>query len=146
MNTAIEHDDGNPELRRRSREVMEQWRQFVVQTIRRGIRKREMRPDTDPEQVGTVFVAMIEGAVMMYKLYGDISCGSRLGPSEGLSRGVAMRTATRSPCPVASRSFRNAATESASLPCSINLGAFQALNFRFDLQHIDLGRWAHSAS
>ena len=73
MNTAIEHDDGNPELRRRSCEVMEQWRQFVVRTVRRGIRKHEMRSDTDPEQVGTVFVATIEGAVMMYKLYGDIA-------------------------------------------------------------------------
>jgi AcrR family transcriptional regulator len=73
MNTAIEHDDGNPELRKRSREAMEQWRQFLVRTVRRGMKHHEMRADTDPEQVGTVFVATIEGAVMMSKLYGDLS-------------------------------------------------------------------------
>jgi len=73
MNTAIEHDDGNPELRKRSREAMELWRQFIVRTVRRGIKNHEMRPDNDPEQVGTVFIATIEGAVMLSKLYGDIS-------------------------------------------------------------------------
>jgi TetR/AcrR family transcriptional repressor of nem operon len=73
MNTAIEHDDGNPELRRRSREAMERWRQFIVRTVRRGIKNLEMRPDIDPEQAGTVFIATIEGAVMLAKLYGDLS-------------------------------------------------------------------------
>jgi hypothetical protein len=51
---------------------MEQWRQFLVRTVRRSIKNHEMRPDADPEQVGTVFIATIEGAVMMSKLYGDM--------------------------------------------------------------------------
>ncbi|MGD0436964.1 MAG: TetR/AcrR family transcriptional regulator [Bryobacteraceae bacterium] len=73
MNTAIEHDDGHPELRRRSRQAMEQWRQFLVRTVQRGVESGEIPPDTDPEQVATIFIATIEGAVMMSKLYRDTS-------------------------------------------------------------------------
>ena len=71
MNTAIEHDDGNPELRKRSRAAMERWRRFLLRTVEHGIESGELRRDIDPEQVATILIATIEGSIMMSKLYRD---------------------------------------------------------------------------
>ena len=71
MNTAIENDDGNPELRKRARAAMENWRQFIIRTVRRGVERGELRPKADPEQTATIFIATIEGSIMMSKLYRD---------------------------------------------------------------------------
>lgn len=71
MNTAIEHDDGNPELRKRSRAAMERWRRFLLRTVEQGIESGELGGNIDPEQVATIFIAAIEGSIMMSKLYRD---------------------------------------------------------------------------
>jgi len=71
MNTAIENDDGNPELRKRARAAMENWRQFILRTVKRGVERNELRSTADPEQAATIFIATIEGAIMMSKLYRD---------------------------------------------------------------------------
>lgn len=73
MNTAIENDDGNPELCKRARAAMESWRQFIVRTVKLGVERQELRPDADPEQAATIIIATIEGSIMMAKLYRDTS-------------------------------------------------------------------------
>ena len=55
-------------LRKRSREAMEQWRQFLVRTVRRSIKNHEMRPDADPEQVGTVFEPQVREVAVGYRI------------------------------------------------------------------------------
>jgi TetR/AcrR family transcriptional repressor of nem operon len=71
MNTAIENDDGNPELRDRAKRAMESWRQFIARTVRRGVERGELRKDADAEQAATIFIATIEGSILMSKLYRD---------------------------------------------------------------------------
>lgn len=71
MNTAIENDDGNPELRRRARAVMDEWRLLIRRTVERGRERGELRPGADPDEVATVMISLLEGAIMMSKLYRD---------------------------------------------------------------------------
>lgn len=71
LNTAAEHDDGNPLLRRKAREAMDQWRQFLRRTVERGRAAGEFRAGVDPEHVATIFIATLEGAVLLAKLYRD---------------------------------------------------------------------------
>lgn len=69
MNTAIEADDAHPALRERARRAMDGWRALVIRLVRRGIERRELRADADPDVVASVLIATIEGGVMLSKLY-----------------------------------------------------------------------------
>ncbi|HET6763132.1 MAG TPA: TetR/AcrR family transcriptional regulator C-terminal ligand-binding domain-containing protein, partial [Longimicrobiaceae bacterium] len=68
---AIEADDGNPELRRRARGVMEEWRGLIQRTVARGIERGEVRADADGDALATLMIALLEGGIMMTNLYGD---------------------------------------------------------------------------
>jgi AcrR family transcriptional regulator len=71
MNAGIENDDGNPALRARARGAMDGLRGVIVQAAERGRERGEVRPEVDPESLATVVVALLEGAVMMSRLYDD---------------------------------------------------------------------------
>ncbi|HET6232302.1 MAG TPA: TetR/AcrR family transcriptional regulator [Longimicrobiaceae bacterium] len=71
MNTAIENDDGNPELRARALAVMEEWRAMVCRTVEKGVERGELRSTTDAEETASVVISLLEGAIMMSKLYHD---------------------------------------------------------------------------
>jgi TetR/AcrR family transcriptional regulator, transcriptional repressor for nem operon len=71
MNTAIEADDAHPVLRERALAALEEWHQFVRRTVQRGKEKGEVRPDLDTEQFSSVFISLLEGAIMQSKLYGN---------------------------------------------------------------------------
>ncbi len=71
LNTAVESDDTNPALRARARQAMDQLRNGMRSNIARGIAHGEFRKDVDPERITNLFVAAIEGGIMMSKLYGD---------------------------------------------------------------------------
>lgn len=70
MNTAIEADDTNPELRRRARAAIERWRRSIAATLEDGMRAGEIVP-IDAGAVASTIVATVEGGVMLAKLYGD---------------------------------------------------------------------------
>jgi TetR/AcrR family transcriptional repressor of nem operon len=70
MNTAIEADDTNPELRRRARAAIERWRGLIVKTLEAGMRTGDIAR-VDADAVASTIVATIEGGVMLTKLYGD---------------------------------------------------------------------------
>ena len=44
---------------------------LVARTTEGGKRRGEIRPDVDGDELATVMVTMLEGAVMMSRLYGD---------------------------------------------------------------------------
>ena len=69
MNTAVESDDGNPLLRRKAREAMDQWRQLLRRIVERGRAQGEIAAAADPDTVATIFIATLEGAVLLAKLY-----------------------------------------------------------------------------
>lgn len=71
LNTAVESDDTNPALRDRARAVVEEWRDMIRNTVRAGVVRGEIRPETDAEQLALVMIATMEGAVMLAKLLGD---------------------------------------------------------------------------
>jgi AcrR family transcriptional regulator len=71
MNAAIENDDGNPALRERARQAMDGLRGLVARTAEWGKTRGEVRADVDGDELATVMVATLEGAVMLSRLYGD---------------------------------------------------------------------------
>lgn len=73
MNTAIEADHAHPGLRMRAQQAMSAWHGLIQRIAEAGVAAREIRPGTDPKHVATVFIAAIEGAVMLTHLYGNAS-------------------------------------------------------------------------
>ena len=71
LNTAVEADDAQPALRERALHAMDSLRDTIVRIVAKGIRREELRPDIDVSACATLFVATLEGAVMMSKLYRD---------------------------------------------------------------------------
>ncbi len=71
LNTAIDSDDAHPLLRARAQKAMDSWRYFLIRLLDKGIQKRELKPDVEPEMVATFLISALEGGVMMSKLYQD---------------------------------------------------------------------------
>ncbi len=71
FNTAIDSDDAHPFLRERARQAMDLWRATIRQTVSKGIERGVMRPEVDPDEVATLIIGTIEGALAISKLYGD---------------------------------------------------------------------------
>ncbi len=72
LNTAIESDDTHPALRERAKQAMDSWREMVSQIIRKGIERGEILPTVNIDEIATIMISSLEGAVMMSKLYGDL--------------------------------------------------------------------------
>ncbi len=71
LNTAVESDDTHPALRERARAALTRWRAWITRWVERGIAAGEIRPETDGERLATMLISMVEGGVMMSKLYDD---------------------------------------------------------------------------
>jgi TetR/AcrR family transcriptional regulator, transcriptional repressor for nem operon len=71
MNAAIESDHAHPELRELARSAMTGWHAMISAIVERGLRRRELRSALDPAEVANVFIACIEGGVMLTQLYND---------------------------------------------------------------------------
>ena len=70
LNAAVEADDGNPELRAAAQEVLNGLKQTLRAIVRKGQESGELRDDLDLEAFVNVFVALLEGGIMLSKLYG----------------------------------------------------------------------------
>ncbi len=71
LNTAVESDDTHPLLRIHVQEAVNSIRALIASIIELGIRQGELAETTDREQVSTIMLVTLEGAIMMSKLYGD---------------------------------------------------------------------------
>ena len=71
LNTAIEADDAQPALKARAANAMDIWRDTFHRVIAKGIAKQEVQPEVDADIVATLFISMLEGALMLSKLYDD---------------------------------------------------------------------------
>jgi AcrR family transcriptional regulator len=69
MNTAVEADDTNPEMRRRARDTFDRWMRSIEDVIHAGIASGEIRATVDARAVASVSLSSIEGAVMLSTLY-----------------------------------------------------------------------------
>jgi AcrR family transcriptional regulator len=70
LNAAVEADDGNQELRVAAQRVLSGLKQTLRSIARQGQESGELREDLDLEAFANVFMALLEGGVMLSKLYG----------------------------------------------------------------------------
>src|SRR5262249_19224401 len=68
LNTAIESDDGNPQLRNKARHALHSWLDRLQTIVREGQQKREIRSDIDPEEFATLIITTLEGSLMVSRL------------------------------------------------------------------------------
>ncbi len=71
LNTAIEADDAQPALRERALHAMDSLRSTIERIVTKGMQRGELRPDIDVAACASLFIASLEGAVMLSKLYRD---------------------------------------------------------------------------
>ncbi len=71
LNTAIEADDANEVLRDRARAAMDDWRATIHRIVHKGIERQEIRPAIDADEVASILIVTLEGAVMLSNLYKD---------------------------------------------------------------------------
>jgi AcrR family transcriptional regulator len=71
MNTAIEADDTNPELRAHAQDAMTRWHRLVGAIVKDGIAAGQLDAATDPYELATLLTATLEGALMLSRLLDD---------------------------------------------------------------------------
>lgn len=71
MNTAIEADDTNVELRNRARASMTLWHRLVGHIVKEGKADGTLPADLDPYALASTITASLEGALMLSRLYDD---------------------------------------------------------------------------
>lgn len=71
LNTAVESDDTNPLLRKRAQEKMDRMRETVATIMRKGVERGEVRAVPDFDEMAVELIALLEGGIMLSKLYGD---------------------------------------------------------------------------
>ena len=68
LNTAIDSDDGNPQLREKARRALDSWLERVQSIIQEGQRQGEIRSDLDSSELATLIVSTLEGSLMVARL------------------------------------------------------------------------------
>ena len=68
LNTAIDADDGNPQLRRKARRALNSWLGCLRSIIEEGRRRGEIRGDVDSSELATLIVSTLEGSLMVSRL------------------------------------------------------------------------------
>ena len=68
LNTAIDSDDGNPQLRQRARRALDSWLGRLESIIKEGQRRGDIRGDVDSSELSTLIVGTLEGSLMMSRL------------------------------------------------------------------------------
>jgi TetR/AcrR family transcriptional repressor of nem operon len=71
LNTAIEADDANEALRDRARSAMNDWRATIHRIVNKGIERQEIRPGVDVDEVASILITTLEGAIMLSNLFKD---------------------------------------------------------------------------
>ena len=68
MNTAIDSDDGNPQLRAKARRALGSWLYRLQSVTEEGQRRGEVRSDVDSAKLATLIASTLEGSLMMSRL------------------------------------------------------------------------------
>jgi TetR/AcrR family transcriptional regulator, transcriptional repressor for nem operon len=71
LNTAIEADDANEALRDRARDAMDSWRTTIHRIVNKGIERQQIRPGINADEVASILITTLEGAIMLSNLYKD---------------------------------------------------------------------------
>ncbi|WP_343522815.1 TetR/AcrR family transcriptional regulator [Pedobacter sp.] len=68
LNTATEADDTHAKLKERAQKALGLWKTAIVNQIKRGIERKEIKEDTDATEIAVIMISMIEGAFMQAKV------------------------------------------------------------------------------
>jgi len=68
LNTAIDSDDGNPQLREKARKALSSWLDRLRKIVEEGQRRGEIRGDVDSSELATLIVSTLEGSLMVSRL------------------------------------------------------------------------------
>jgi TetR/AcrR family transcriptional regulator, transcriptional repressor for nem operon len=68
LNTAIDSDDGNPQLREKARRALSSWLDRLRNIIEEGQRRGEVRGDVDSSELAALIVSTLEGSLMVSRL------------------------------------------------------------------------------
>ena len=75
MNAAVDADDGNPELRRLTRNALREWKERLIQILADGIERCEVASGTNPDRVANTIISLLEGSLLISRLEG--TCTAR---------------------------------------------------------------------
>ena len=68
LNTAIDSDDGNPQLREKARRALAGWLERLRSIVEEGQRRREISREIDSSELATLIVGTLEGSLMVSRL------------------------------------------------------------------------------
>jgi TetR/AcrR family transcriptional repressor of nem operon len=68
LNTAVESDDGNLQLRNKARHALHSWLDRLQSIVEEGRQKGEIRSDIDAGDLATLIITTLEGSLMMSRL------------------------------------------------------------------------------
>lgn len=71
LNAAIDSDDAHRRLKKEVQKALRNWLDSVSMLVLRGIKRGEIKPETDAKTFATVYVALIEGGIMLSKATDD---------------------------------------------------------------------------
>jgi TetR/AcrR family transcriptional regulator, transcriptional repressor for nem operon len=71
LNAAVEADDAHPQLRKTALEILNGLRTSLISILEKGIYYKQLKKGIDKELYATLFIASLEGAIMMSKLSGN---------------------------------------------------------------------------
>ncbi len=73
LNSAVESDDGHPEMKQRVMKAMDVVLNSVEGLVKKGILEGDIQQTADPRLIARTFVATLEGGIMLTRLYSDLS-------------------------------------------------------------------------
>jgi TetR/AcrR family transcriptional regulator, transcriptional repressor for nem operon len=68
LNTAIDSDDGNPQLRVKARRALSSWLDRLRSIAEEGRRRGDVRSDVDSAKLATLIASTLEGSLMVSRL------------------------------------------------------------------------------
>ena len=71
INTACDHDDGNPILKERARKAVKVSLARLAAVVERGIEQGEIKRDTDAGALALLLFSALEGALIVSRLQGS---------------------------------------------------------------------------
>src|SRR5499427_5197706 len=68
LNTAIDSDDGNPQLRAKARQALSSWLDRLQEIANEGKRRGEVRHETDAARLAMLIISTLEGSFMVHRV------------------------------------------------------------------------------
>ncbi len=73
LNSAVESDDGHPEMKLRVMKAMDVVLHSVENLVKKGIHEGDIQQTTDAQLIARTFIATLEGGIMLTRLYSDLA-------------------------------------------------------------------------